>query len=237
MIRNRLSYANVAATLALVMAASGGAYAATALPKDSVRSKQVKDHSLIAKDFKVGELTAGAQGLPGPAGPAGPRGPQGETGDPGPAGPAGPAGPSVVTSGFKAGASVGSFTTACPDATFESDPFTVTEPTVLWVSSSADYLPKADAAQLLHKGIIQVLLVGPGNTSLAETGYAISSSTGPGELAVTGTLHDGSGHAFVLQPHTTYKLLTELFARLNCTGGADLSAARLDWLGFAAPAA
>ena len=60
-----VSYANVASTLALVVALSGGAYAATQLPKNSVTSKQVKNGSLKAADFKAGQLPAG------PAGPAG----------------------------------------------------------------------------------------------------------------------------------------------------------------------
>src|SRR4051794_40848439 len=73
---SRTTYANVVATLALLMAASaGGAYAASQLPKDSVRSKQVKDHSLTVQDFKAGQLAAGPQGVPGPRGPSGPPGP------------------------------------------------------------------------------------------------------------------------------------------------------------------
>lgn len=54
----RLSYANVASTLALALAISGGAYAATQLPKDSVKSKQIKNSSVKSKDIKDGALTA-----------------------------------------------------------------------------------------------------------------------------------------------------------------------------------
>jgi hypothetical protein len=43
--RPRISYANVVATLALVLAASGGAYAATQLPKNSVGSKQIEKNA------------------------------------------------------------------------------------------------------------------------------------------------------------------------------------------------
>jgi hypothetical protein len=69
--------------LALFIALSGTAYAAT-LPRNSVgtaqlknravTSKKVKDFSLLAKDFKSGQLPAGrpgpqgAQGIPGPQG-------------------------------------------------------------------------------------------------------------------------------------------------------------------------
>ncbi|MBS1881804.1 MAG: collagen-like protein [Actinobacteria bacterium] len=98
--RLRLTYANVVSTLCLFAALGGGAYAAgvTMLPRNSVgaaqirkgavRSPQVKDGSLLARDFRPGQLPAGAQG---PRGAPGPAGPQGQAG---PAGPAGPIGPS-----------------------------------------------------------------------------------------------------------------------------------------------
>jgi hypothetical protein len=52
----RLTYANVAATLALVLALSGTAYAAS-LGKDTVTSKQIKNNSVKTKDIKDGTLT------------------------------------------------------------------------------------------------------------------------------------------------------------------------------------
>lgn len=78
-------YANVTATLALIIALGGTSYAAISLPTNSVGSKQLKKRSvtnsklrpnavtsatvrngsLRAKDFKAGQLPAG------PAGPAG----------------------------------------------------------------------------------------------------------------------------------------------------------------------
>jgi hypothetical protein len=75
------------AYVALFFALSGtAAVAATTIPRNSVGSLQVKDHSLLAKDFKKGQIPRGARGPAGPAGAAGPAGPTG------PAGPAGPAG-------------------------------------------------------------------------------------------------------------------------------------------------
>lgn len=52
-LRRHLTYANVAATLAVVLALTGTAYAA-GLPKDSVRSKQIKNNSVSGKDLKDG---------------------------------------------------------------------------------------------------------------------------------------------------------------------------------------
>lgn len=86
-IRQRLTFANVVACIALFVALGSGAYAATQLPKNSVGSKQikknavnsakVKDGSLQATDFKAGQLPAGPQGSQGP------QGPKGDTGAPG----------------------------------------------------------------------------------------------------------------------------------------------------------
>jgi collagen triple helix repeat protein len=101
--RNFVSY------LALFVALGGTSYAAVRLPSNSVGSLQitknaissskVRDKSLLARDFKPGQLPAGKPGDTGPAGPQGAQGPQGakgpagapgrkgDTGSPGPAGP------------------------------------------------------------------------------------------------------------------------------------------------------
>ena len=73
--RLRPSPALVVASLALFIALGGTSYAVTRLPRNSVTTVQVKDFSLLARDFKRGQLRAGPQGPPGPAGPAGPAGP------------------------------------------------------------------------------------------------------------------------------------------------------------------
>ncbi len=86
-------YANVASTLALVVALGGTSYAAIVLPKNSVGSRQlktnavtsskVKDSTLLSKDFKAGELPAGPRGPAGAPGAPGAPGPKGDTGAPG----------------------------------------------------------------------------------------------------------------------------------------------------------
>jgi Collagen triple helix repeat (20 copies) len=125
--RGLLTYSNTIATLALCIALGGTSYAAVNisgeqirdgsvtsrdlrnggvreadLGRGSVSGKKVRDFSLLARDFKAGELptgTAGERGIPGAQGadgapgPAGPPGPEGPAGAPGAAGAAGPAGP------------------------------------------------------------------------------------------------------------------------------------------------
>jgi hypothetical protein len=89
-------YANVTATLALVVALSGTSYAAAKLAPNSVGTAQlkknavttakVKDGTLQATDFKAGVIKNGAQGAAGPAGKNGAPGAIGPAGATGPAG-------------------------------------------------------------------------------------------------------------------------------------------------------
>jgi hypothetical protein len=75
------SPAMVVAGLALLIALGGTSYAAIAnVPRNSVTTIHVKNGSLLARDFRRGQIPRGARGLPGPAGPAGPAGPQGPPG-------------------------------------------------------------------------------------------------------------------------------------------------------------
>jgi hypothetical protein len=123
-IRSRLTYANVVASIALFVALGGGAYAAIKLPagsvgteqirKSAVRSAQVRNHSLLAADFKLGQLPTGprgAQGAPGPQGAPGSQGAPGAQGATGPIGPQGEPG-----TGATAGAPVAVVHTAGPSA-------------------------------------------------------------------------------------------------------------------------
>ena len=139
----RPGYAEIVATLALFIAIGGVSYAAIKIPKNSVgtpqlkknavNSDKVKDRSLLAKDFKDGQLPRGATGLQGPPGVLGPTGSAGATGvtgsvgatgttgvtgetgspgqpgDLGPTGSTGPTGPSTtaVSSGVAANLSIG----------------------------------------------------------------------------------------------------------------------------------
>lgn len=85
----RLSPSMIVACVALVVALAGTSYAALKLPKNSVSAKQiktgavrsaeVKDGSLLGKDFAKGELPTGATGPQGPAGPPGAPNPSADT--------------------------------------------------------------------------------------------------------------------------------------------------------------
>jgi hypothetical protein len=86
---------NLVGYLALFVALSGTSYAATSLlPRNSVGTKQVINHSLLKVDFKAGQLPRGAAG---PQGAAGSQGAKGDTGAQGPQGPQGAAGAQGAT--------------------------------------------------------------------------------------------------------------------------------------------
>jgi len=99
-LRPHFSYANVMATIAVFIALGGTSVAAVSLKRNSVGSTQlkqgavknpdlarnavtttkVKDRSLLAKDFKTGQLPTGARGATGAGGPPGLTGAQGPPG-------------------------------------------------------------------------------------------------------------------------------------------------------------
>jgi hypothetical protein len=84
-IRKRITYTNLALTLALVFAMTGGAYAASKYLITS--TKQISPKVLKALTGKTG--AAGTNGAQGPAGGTGPQGPAGAAGPQGTAGTAG----------------------------------------------------------------------------------------------------------------------------------------------------
>jgi hypothetical protein len=90
-VRKHLSYANVVATLAVVFAMTGGAYAVTGngggfSGGPSAQTASVSVHATVAKKKPA------LKGKPGPRGPAGPKGATGSAGATGATGAQGPAG-------------------------------------------------------------------------------------------------------------------------------------------------
>lgn len=121
----RVSPALVIACVALSVSLGGVGWAATALPKNSVgtvqlkrgsvTSQKVRNGSLLASDFKRGQLPAGPVGPPGAQGPQGPAGARGDKGDAGAAGPPGVSGYEIVISSqLLQNAFLGSHTATCP---------------------------------------------------------------------------------------------------------------------------
>ena len=111
-----------------ILAFAGSAGQAPTIPDDSVGSLQVKDGSLLARDFARGQLPRGAQGAPGAVGPTGAQGAAGPKGDPGqvgPAGPTGPAGPQGAK-GPKGDAAVAAYAYVVPpEVSMQADPVLV----------------------------------------------------------------------------------------------------------------
>ena len=105
-VRRHLTYANVAATLALFLALGGAAYAATQLPKNSVGTKQLKKGAVTAAKINVKTRNA----LRGAAGPAGPQGKTGKTGKTGAKGATGPQGKTGNTGADGTGPAFETFT-------------------------------------------------------------------------------------------------------------------------------
>lgn len=78
--QKHINPALVISLVALFVALGGSSYAALKLPRNSVGNKQikasavtspkVKDRSLLAKDFRAGQLPQGATGATGPRGPS-----------------------------------------------------------------------------------------------------------------------------------------------------------------------
>ncbi len=56
-LRQRLTYANVMATIAVFIALGGASYAATQLPKNSVGSKQIKKNAITTAKIKKGAVS------------------------------------------------------------------------------------------------------------------------------------------------------------------------------------
>jgi hypothetical protein len=122
--RNR--HATVVAYLALFVALGGSAYAVTRITSkqiknNTIKSIDVKDRSLLSRDFKPGQLPAGAQGPKGDPGTAGQNGTNGQDGAPGQPGAPGTApGSARITTSL--------FTASNPDRVVDGNDVVVANP-------------------------------------------------------------------------------------------------------------
>ncbi len=174
-----LTYANVVSTLALFVVLGGTSYAVTQLPansvgtrqlkrsavssvklkKDAVTTVKVKNGSLLAGDFRAGQLPVGATG---PAGPVGPRGGDGAAG---PAGATGLTGyNAVVLSSASDTSQSKSEIARCPAGkTAISGGYTITQP--VYDGSVVVDLDRASAGAAAGSG----WFVAAHNTNAAES--------------------------------------------------------------------
>jgi hypothetical protein len=188
-LRARLGYANVAATIALVAALGGGAYAATGgIPDDGgvfhgcvSRStgalRVVRDEGSCRKAKKRGGKTVSRGELAiswsrrGPQGDAGPAGARGATGDRGPAGAAGATGAAGAAGAAGAGANaLGMITanankalTTVPNSEDQFAPSGRTD--VNDQNLPLDTLQTTPATPVVVKGLFGRLRTAPGGTA------------------------------------------------------------------------
>ncbi|MDX6645485.1 MAG: hypothetical protein QOK40_1212 [Miltoncostaeaceae bacterium] len=187
---------------AAIFLALGGTAVAVSLPAGSVGTRQlrnaavtsakVRDGSLLARDFRAGELNHGTQGPrgdpggrgePGPTGPPGVRGPQGDAGPagaagapgpPGPQGPRGPAGdPGALAGTLPSGQTLrgvyraaGGQTTA-PAGTLAADTITFAMP--LTFGPAAHLVPAGGVAPTQCPGSATAPAAAPGNLCVYES--------------------------------------------------------------------
>jgi hypothetical protein len=205
------------AYVALFVALGGTSYAATQLPANSVGTRQVVDHSLLARDFKSGQLPRGARGQDGPAGPAGPQGATGAQGVAGPQGASGPQGPKGDTG--PAGTPGGTLTTL-PSGQSESAPWGVGD------SSSGEFVPITFAPPLAA-GLAAANLHFMGATTSAQcpgAGHAAAGQlcvyTAPGRNNLTFDFFDDPVTGFNDSNAASFGVNMYLFAGASSTNAA-----------------
>jgi hypothetical protein len=215
----RLSYANVAATLALALATTGGAYAATQLPKNSVGCKQVKDHALTAKDFKAGEL---------PSGPSGPQGPRGLTGQDG---------PSVLTVGSKRGPYSQNLV-SCTGLHQDTDTFTVPVKAVAHVDATYGFQSTQRAN--LESQVFLLDVHGAAEDPVAVAGFTVAFNVDAASPVVSGPLmvNGDTGKPYALLPGHTYKLeLVGFDESGSCVATMRVTWPTISWMTYPFPSA
>jgi len=191
---------NLVAYLALFVALGGTSYAAVKLPRNSVGSGQlransvtgekVRNGSLLAADFRRGQLPAGAQGVAGLTGPTGPAGAAGPAGQRGPSDAYAALGPAPVS--LQPGASVqvtsivvpaGSYTLAATGFVYPSGaPVGGTDQYICSIVDAENKVLAAMPSQITLTGPQQYVVLGAGEAAAGPLSVRCMQIVfGPGE--------------------------------------------------------
>lgn len=227
----RPSASLVVATVALFVALGGAGYAVVSLPRNSVgtpqlknsavNSAKVRDRSLLARDFKAGQLPRGYTGPAGPAGPVGATGPTGPVGAQGPAGEQGATGATGATGAAgAAGPTWGTMwqenlrtVASCIPTDLLSRSVTLSRTSRLLVSGFAQVLadPTAPATMQL---IIDVVS-GASSVGSVDSGVPMTAPTQPDLMSITGVISNAG--APVDLPAGTYQVRFRMVEDSPCT--------------------
>ncbi len=212
----------VVSLIALAVALGGTGYAVVAIPRDSVgtaqlrnsavTSKKVRNGSLLAVDFKRGQLPRGPRGYEGDAGPIGATGPTGATGPAGATGAQGPQGPVGATGATgPAGPTSGRTWTASGASVVACGPTDLLTQNVTLPSTSR--LQIGATAQIVAAGTIPIQLsaeVWSGGSSLGSvtSGPMMNAPTTTQLMTILGVAADVNGP--VNLPAGTYQVRLRL---------------------------
>ena len=221
----------VVALIALAVALSGVGYAVVALPANSVgtaqlrnasvTSKKVRNGTLLAVDFKKGQLPRGPRGYEGEVGATGPTGPTGAAGPQGPAGPAGAtgaagaAGPPGPTSGQTwTGADAG--VSGCGPSDLITQNLTLSRNSRLGISAFGQ-VKAAGATKMVLSVVVE-----SGNSTLgtASSGAAMTAPTTPTLSTFSGVISNGGSPVDLVAG--TYQVRLQFIQTTGCGFTVDI---------------
>jgi len=212
----------------------GTGYAITALPTNSVGTPQlkkaavtsakVKNGSLLAVDFKKGQLPrgprgyegdVGATGATGPTGSEGPQGPAGPTGATGPAGPTGPTGATGATGAT--GPTSGQMWTQASGGVVSCSPSDLISQNLTLATASRVQL--AGTAQIVAAGIVPIQLtaeIWSGGSAIATvtSGPMMDAPTTKSLMTIFGVASSGGNPVNI--PAGTYQVRLRLTEDTPC---------------------
>jgi hypothetical protein len=187
------------ALLALFVALGGTSYAATQLSKNSVgakqikraavRSAEVKDRSLLERDFRLGQLPVGA----------GERGPKGDQGQPGPSGVVASRRLSGSASGFNLPGNMG--TSVVTPAGCRTPIYTAGANEVAVINTQVTGSPTSATNNVLYLNVM---------ASQDSAAFATVSGQAQADTLSVGTTHVTHSHVQPLAAGSTYQWGTGL---------------------------